>query len=301
MRELLHDVQSLLDAISAGVILVNNHGVIDKSNAAANTLFRQSLIGLSWSNISEIYPNLQFKESSFAGKKLITLEAQSLDNNVNVLGKMVASLAHQIKTPLATAMLYGQLLLDKTLPQAKIDGYIIKVNERLCTMNQIIDSLMILIKGITPSPAKISVNNIKDDLLQYVKDKKLYVDFECLIFDTIVDEVFINCDAKTLVSGIGNLINNSIEATTSLAKILILFTLEENWLCVTVSDKGPGMSEHYKNNLFEPFVSTKVTGTGLGLSILQIIVKSYRGKIDIESDHRYGTKVILKLPLVTGK
>jgi two-component system sensor histidine kinase FlrB len=299
MEALLQEVQPLLDAIAVSIILVNQHGIVVHSNVAANKLLNSPL-GLDWAKICQEYPNLQFKTTPWQEMQLITIEWLPGSSNINLLGKMVASLAHQIKTPLATAMLYAQLLLDKNLPIAKAENYAIKINERLRNLTQIIDSLMILIKGITPLPTKVPVQNIKDDLVQYVKDKKLYVDFDCLIFDTVVGSAWVNCDVKTLVSGVGNLINNSIEATTSLAKILILFSSQDGWLHIMVSDKGPGMSEHYKNNLFEPFVSTKATGTGLGLSILQIIVKSYRGSVLIESDHN-GTKVIIKLPLVNDK
>jgi two-component system sensor histidine kinase FlrB len=302
MQGLICGSQVLLDAIEHAIVIITPDGLICQSNKAANKLFAKNILGVKWASLlaDTSHLNLHIKASYVDNTQVLTVTADNTveTSNIHAMGKMMASLAHQIKTPLATTILYAQLLLNKSIPQAKIDNYILKVNERLHNLNQIIDSLMILVKGVTPPANKLAIKQIKEDLLQYIKDKKIYVDFECLLFDTILAEKYINCDAKTLVSGIGNLINNSIEATTGLAKILILFATEEGWLTILVSDKGPGMTEYYKKNLFEPFVSTKTTGTGLGLSILQLIVKSYHGKVAIESDSSYGTKVTIKFKLL---
>lgn len=101
-----------------------------------------------------------------------------------------------------------------------------------------------------------------------------------------------------------NIIINAIQAIKSqqrneLGKICIHTYYQDQWICIGISDDGPGISEENLDKIFNPFFTTKEVGqgTGLGLSISHdIIVKKHNGVLEVKSNIGKGTEFIIKLP-----
>ncbi|HYU14935.1 MAG TPA: ATP-binding protein [Candidatus Acidoferrum sp.] len=98
-----------------------------------------------------------------------------------------------------------------------------------------------------------------------------------------------------------NLLQNAIDAVGAAGRIEIETQVEPDWLVLSVTDSGPGLSETARRHLFEPFYTTKGVGrgTGLGLATCYQIVRAHGGTISLDEAHRCGARFVVKLPLVT--
>jgi two-component system sensor histidine kinase AtoS len=91
---------------------------------------------------------------------------------------------------------------------------------------------------------------------------------------------------------------NAAEATEATGTITIDATTTDARATLTIADNGPGIAPEIRDQIFEPFVTTKPRGTGLGLAIAQAIVDAHGGTIAISSSPESGTLVALQLPVV---
>ena len=110
-------------------------------------------------------------------------------------------------------------------------------------------------------------------------------------------------DPNLIEQVILNLINNATEAMQDMKKgkkIEITSSIEKNCILITVSDSGPGVPLDMKDQLFDPFYSTKKDGTGIGLSISNRIVTDHGGSVDISKSRWGGAEFRIELPLKKG-
>jgi two-component system sensor histidine kinase FlrB len=209
------------------------------------------------------------------------------------LGKMVATLAHQIKTPLSSAIIYAQHLTNQELPKNKLKKFSLKVNERLLYLQHLLESMLIFVKGDFPIAKPVCIFKFLDDLKTMIASLKLQYCFECIILNE-VENAKINIDDNSIICAFSNLIINSIESSNAEASILIHVYKENNIIKFCISDKGLGIEEKLQAKIFEPFFTTKVTGTGLGLAVVKQIITNYAGKISCQSSNKNGTKMLVE-------
>jgi len=98
-----------------------------------------------------------------------------------------------------------------------------------------------------------------------------------------------------------NLINNACDALGENGEIAIDLRERNGNIITKVKDNGSGIPEDKKDEIFEPFVTSKANGTGLGLSIVHRIVTSHNGKIFVDSKEGEGTVFTVELPKKGGK
>jgi two-component system sensor histidine kinase HydH len=109
--------------------------------------------------------------------------------------------------------------------------------------------------------------------------------------------VLVSADAGKLRQVIANVVVNAVEATPPSGTITINAQTHGDRATLTVADDGPGIAPEIKDQIFEPFVTTKSHGTGLGLAIAHAIVDAHGGRIVVESSPDTGTLVSLQLPV----
>lgn len=108
----------------------------------------------------------------------------------------------------------------------------------------------------------------------------------------------ISADQRQLQSVFTNLLLNARDAVGRDGRITVETTLQGEWVALSVSDNGCGMTEQFiKNSLFRPFRSTKKKGLGIGMFQSKTIVEAHHGKIHVESDPGVGTTFRVMLPL----
>lgn len=138
--------------------------------------------------------------------------------------------------------------------------------------------------SIKIEPVSVSIGQIVDDAVELVKtiaEKKAVV-FERELVSTVV-----MCDAFKLTQTTVNFLSNAIKFSPEGGKITVAIEETEDFLEVSVTDEGPGISEEYRVKIFEPFVQVPgekaKEGTGLGLAICKQIVQGHHGEIGVRS------------------
>ncbi len=221
------------------------------------------------------------------------------------LGRMVAVVAHEIKNPLMIIRASAERLAKKHA--APETGFVIEEVDRL---NQIVSGYLDFARGGIDSSVlgdeqltEINLSELCGSIRRHFQDK--YPDNEIEWLDQ--SPAGSGCSGPVICSGypralrqvILNLLINAADACLSVSRpIKVGLSVEEknNSVCLTVSDRGPGMNGKELRKAFDPFYTTKQSGSGLGLYLSRKIVAAMKGKMDIESKPGHGTRVIIQLP-----
>jgi two-component system sensor histidine kinase FlrB len=215
---------------------------------------------------------------------------------------MVASLAHQIRTPLSTAMLYaGHLCQTEIEPELRLDCAD-KLLSRLTHLEHQIRDMLIFAKGETRLVEHVDISELLTSLKGAAEPVLEKVGVVCHWENNVVDK-HIMCNKETLVGACLNLINNSIEATEHikgleepLAMQVVVTMADANTIKLQIKDNGPGIPNEHRSKVFEPFYTTKAQGTGLGLAVVQAVVKAHQGEFKVRSSKK-GVSASITLPV----
>ncbi|MCS5711429.1 ATP-binding protein [Candidatus Berkiella aquae] len=312
-REPLYD---WLESIPAGVIMITAEGMIDLYNKQAQEMLGLEKMSKDWSevlrqNVKEIVnegnyiclksghtvlfktqslPNakgqlvLLVDETEIHQSNLCTMQLQKLDS----IEKLSASLAHQLRTPLSTAILYASSLpLDSS--------YQAKIMKPLLLIKQQIDDVLMVCKG---QEKMIENMFIYDELQKMLMDyQQLHpgVNIE-LNSEKNCDKAIIIGHKASLMGALMNIIDNAIQAGKQQTFIEINLQLIGGELSIAVKDYGKGITQDELIRIEKPFYTTKENGTGLGLSIAKSILEAHQGRLAIESVENNYTIVSLYLP-----
>lgn len=212
-------------------------------------------------------------------------------------GRVSASLAHEIRNPLAAISGSVQVLkkeLALTAEQGDLMGIVLKESERVSnSLEQFLDFAL-------PSKRIFSSINLRDILDETIKilrgGGELHGRVEVTGNFRSSDVPFFG-NAGQFKQVFWNLIKNAVKAMPEGGRLrLDLFGPEKKEVRIVVADSGRGMTEEDKEHLFEPFYSGFENGRGLGLSIVRKIVDDYDGRIDVLSESQKGTEVLITLP-----
>jgi len=212
-------------------------------------------------------------------------------------GRVSASLAHEIRNPLAAISGSVQVLkkeLDLSAEQRELMGIVLKESERVShSLEQFLDFAL-------PAKQVFSAINLRDILDETVKilqgGGELNGKVE-LAGNFRTADVPYHGNAGQFKQIFWNLIKNAIKAMPEGGRLTLEFPEpRKKDVRILVADTGRGISEKDKEHLFEPFHSGFENGRGLGLSIVRKIVDDYDGRIDVRSELERGTEVLITLP-----
>lgn len=322
-ERLAHRLQSLLDLLPGGVIVIDGQGVVREANPVARNLLGQPLVGMLWRQViaRSFAPRdddghevslkdgrrLSIATRSLHGEpgQLVLLndltetrrlQAQlSRHERLSALGRMVASLAHQIRTPLSAAMLYASHLNEQALPVEQQQRFAGRLKERLHELEHQVRDMLVFARGDLPLPDRLPPQALFEALRDAAQThlQGMRVRWQC---DSREGEVL--CNRDTLVGSLLNLVENAIQAAGHEARLKIHLYRRGNLLRLCVSDDGPGIDRVTLERLGEPFFTTKSTGTGLGLAVVKAVARAHQGELQLHSRVARGTCAILTLPLI---
>ncbi len=236
-------------------------------------------------------------------ERLRQLEADlAHTNRVNMMGELAAALAHEIKQPIAASITSANALSrwlahdppDLERARAAAD----RIEQDANRAADVINSLQSFYKRGTPVKRAIV------DLRGVIEEMAVLLGTEaarCSI--TISAEIDkdipkLRADRVQLQQVIMNLMLNAIEAMKDTGGELTIKSRlnPDGWLLVSISDTGVGLPEERKEEIFDPFHSTKPQGTGMGLTITRSIVESYGGRVWATNNQGAGATFYLTLP-----
>lgn len=322
-ERLAHRLQSLLDLLPGGVIVIDGQGVVREANPVARNLLGQPLVGMLWRQV--IARNFAPREDdgheiSLKDGRRLSIATRSLHaepgqlvlltdltetrrlqdqlsrhERLSALGRMVASLAHQIRTPLSAALLYASHLTEQVLPVEQQQRFAGRLKERLHELEHQVRDMLIFARGELPLPDRLAPEALFDALRSAAEPHVLdmQVRWQC---DSRAGELL--CNRDTLVGTVLNLIENAIQAGGREARLKIHLYQRGETLRLCISDNGPGIDSATLARLGEPFFTTKTTGTGLGLAVVKAVARAHQGDVQLLSRPGRGTCAIITLPLL---
>ncbi len=337
-RKLETRVDSILSAMPVGVVILDGAGEVTEANGAARDILGDPLEGQSWIAIIHrcFSPTMaDGHEISLKNGRFVSLATQSIANEpgqiivindltetralqkkvnhnlkLSEMGKMTASLAHQIRTPLSTALLYADHLSGKTLDEERQKRYAGKLKDRLLQLESQVNDMLIFSKGGIIIENRVDVNWFLQELVRRYTDLAGQQGV-VLTAQPVKIPVSLKCNIDLLASAYGNLIENALHALSNrpenkatVKKVSLAAKLDRHGrIIIAVLDNGGGIDEAILNNVWEPFFTTKSTGTGLGLAVVNLITKSHgaehkiKNRID-ENGRVTGLSVAIAFPVI---
>jgi two-component system sensor histidine kinase FlrB len=226
------------------------------------------------------------------------LQAQvSRQERLTAMGQMVASLAHQIRTPLSAAMLYASNLKSPKLNTQTHDQFVDKLVGRLNHLEKQVQDMLLFVKGEVQLINRLSIAKIFE-LLQEATSGLPPEKRALIQWHIEAKEAHIQCQADALISAFMNVINNAIEAHGESDKSITVSSFPKgDQVELVFKDQGPGMTADEIKKIQEPFFTTKSYGTGLGIPVLIATVTAHKGSLNIVSLPGAGTEFRVSLPV----
>jgi two-component system NtrC family sensor kinase len=229
------------------------------------------------------------------------LQAKLLQSEkMAAVGQLAGGVAHEINNPMTVILGYAQLILKKINSEDQISKPLLAIEKEARRCKILIDNLLTFSRSSKLSKRFLSINGIIKEAVSLVEvqEKIMNVDFIANYGENLPETML---DSNQIQQLVINMCNNAVDAMSEGGTIKIETARESNFIIITISDTGMGISEGNKKKLFEPFFTTKEVGkgTGLGLSICYEIVKKHNGEISVESEIGKGSMFIIRLPIVT--
>ena len=316
-------LRALLDAIPGAVIVINTHGLVVDVNASATEILGNPLKNELWRDVvSRVFlTELDQGELRTADGRQFSISTRPLgyqpgqilllsdvtqtrqlqraaQQNLHLMtmGKMMASLAHQIRTPLSSSMLYLSQIVDGDLSPEKNGKFTAKALARIKHIETMINDMLVFAHGGQFHMADFAIgdllNELHDQLLPHLTQRKA-----SLLLDIPDKILLINGNKVALLGAMANLCMNAMDASKENLKININVKLGlKGNLLINVSDNGCGMDDNILKHLFDPFFTTKMDGTGLGLAVVKSVIESHQGGISVTSKVGSGTNFEIHIP-----
>jgi PAS domain S-box-containing protein len=242
----------------------------------------------------------QAAERAKAYRELKSIQARLIQSEkMSSLGRMAASVAHEINNPLGAIVIFSCLLLEKTpedFPGRKKLETIVREASRC---RDIVRSLLDFARPGAGARHRTDLNTVVRAALDLLQNQPIFKDIE-VILDLSPTPVEVICDSSQIQQAFTNLLVNAAEAISGRGQITI-----RNWrdasrqmAAVSFTDTGCGISPESLEQIFEPFFTTKQEGhgTGLGLTIVYGIIERHGGTIKVDSRLGQGATFTVWLP-----
>ena len=223
---------------------------------------------------------------------------QTKSDRLASIGRMLAGLLHDLKTPMTIISGYGQLMAASD-DGALREQYVEQIQRQFDLMAGMTREVLAFARGDTDLVVrKVYVNKFAEELTTQLGAATAGrgIDF---MLEARYDGVAY-FDEQKLLRVFHNLARNAVEAMPEGGTLRVTIDKQADQLVCTVVDSGPGIPPELHGRLFELFATAKKGGTGLGLAIVKKIVDDHRGTIAVETGPS-GTAFVVKLPLQRDK
>lgn len=229
----------------------------------------------------------------------------ALDSEKQLQQRIIASISHDIKTPLTSVMGYAERLTKENISRERFEKYIRTIYAKSRHIQELVDEfdeymsfqMEPRIKTQTISAQQLC-RHIEDSYQEDLSfaDAQLSVSCAC-------EEAELSVDLSKLNRVFGNIISNSVKfAREETLHIEIACARQERFVLFTVSDNGIGIGERDSARIFEPFYTSDESRrvAGLGLSICKSVIESHGGAIRAERNENGGLTISFTLPIIKG-
>ncbi len=314
--------QEIFATIPSAVVIIGFDGKVLQSNICAQQLLGSDLVGKRWLDIIRTKFCMKADDgheiSLVSGQRVqvsttpltsvkgqlvqITdlTETRALQDKMRQmeklsnLGRMAATLAHQLRTPLSAATLYAANLGNSTINSECRQTFQNKLMDRLHDLEDQISDVLLFAR----SGDNIAENvEITDLIREIVTDAEVVFDNAAAELSVDMDEppLVMIANASAIKGAISNLFNNALQANAT--HVHLQAKRKRGVLEIRVIDNGDGIDQNKQNSIFEPFFTTKSSGTGLGLAVVKAVVTAHHGNVRVSSVKGEGTCFTMEFPL----
>ena len=327
-RQLAFRLRALIDAIPGSVVVLDPQGLIVEFNSTALELLGEPLQQQPWRDIvhrmflsdldqGELKTedgrqfSISTKPLGYEPGQILLLSdvtqtrqlqrAAQRNLHLMTMGKMMASLAHQIRTPLASSMLYLSQIVETGLDSETSQSFSEKALARIKHIEKMINDMLVFAHGGNFNMSRFSIIDLLDELKEQIQPqidrRSAILDISGVHISASDRDLQLHGNRDALLGALGNLCMNSLDSreTTPHISIKISLTLR-GLLSIVIDDNGCGMDRHTRKHLFDPFYTTKIDGTGLGLAVVKSVIESHQGSIRLASRPGKGSRFRVLLP-----
>lgn len=224
--------------------------------------------------------------------------AAELSGTETLRTDFIASVSHELKTPLSVIQNYSTMLQNSALPEKTRVEYAKTISDTTRRLSELITNILKL--------NKLENQQIFPDMKEYDLGEQLR---ECMLgferewekknleIETDIDDISIRADGELLTLAWNNLFSNAVKFTQPGGKITVTLKEENGYAVVKVSDTGCGMTPEVGRHIFEKFYqgepSHTTQGNGLGLALVKRVIDIVKGEISVESIAGQGSTFIV--------
>lgn len=326
LRQQSNQLNQVIDSMPTGLVMLDGDGIVVRINDIASQLLDEPILGQPWFDVIKrsFKPREDdWHEVSLKDGRRVKLDITALGNQpgqliiitdltqtrllqdkigqmqrLSSLGKMVSTLAHQIRTPLSAAMLYGANLKNEKLTDNARESFQEKLMSRLSDLEQQVNDMLLFAKsGSQQVVCTLDFAQVIDESVQGV---------EALVEENQAKVTFTNncqqanChiigNQTALAGAIQNLIHNSLNVIGQGADIQLHLNEQLGQAYLSVIDNGPGIDLALKDKIFEPFFTSRSQGTGLGLAVVKAVANAHQGDVQLLASQNGGAHFCIRIP-----
>ena len=220
-----------------------------------------------------------------------------INDNLQIIGMLKSSVAHDIANLLGVVEVYLELLESEVEKTPQISEYFDDIYTELKRVSCLATDMLDYSKEkLKINKSKFIISDLVSDLRQH--NKLLVKDTNVVIEYRLQDSFEVVADRERLFRVNFNLINNAIDALNGKGKIVFKVKRSRNEAVFMVMDNGKGIKKENIKMLFSPFfTSGKIKGTGLGLAVVDEIVKAHGGVVKVRSQEGEYTCFLIRIPI----
>ncbi len=322
-EELSGRLRSLLDLLPAGVVVLDRKGLVVDANPTAQEMLGGGLSGARWGDVIRraFAPRRDDgHEISLANGKRLSVDTRSLERGngqvvlltdqtetrelqdrlsrhqrLTAMGRMMAALAHQVRTPLAAAMLYASNLRDAELPPEQVRKFSSRIAERLAHMERQVRDMLVFVRGEPEPSEQLTAGSLFEDIQEAMDAPLTASRASCTARIACDPALPLVANRDSVVGAVLNLVNNSLQAGGEGTRIDLRVLRDGERLGIVVQDSGPGMSETVLRQIGQDFFTTRARGTGLGIAVVRSVAAAHGGELEMQSTPGKGTSACLWL------
>jgi two-component system sensor histidine kinase FlrB len=315
----------LLEALPAAIVLVDARDRVDRFNPAAEQLFPCLAWGRRWSEVkrevvaAEPTPgdwhlhdgrraSVSQRPLNDRGRILVVVdvtdqrllqERVERQDRLGAMGEMAAQLAHQVRTPLSTSVLYAGQLAKEGLSHAQRHEFSHKLLDGLRHTETLVREMLAFSRGGGFNATPIRVEDALGTALAGLRPRLRQLGVRLLVDLESVAERRIAGNTDALAGAFSNLIDNALNHGGSGVTLAISAQSgPDAFLRLAFEDDGPGIDPVALPRIFDPFFTTRERGTGLGLAVVQTVVLQHGGALHAGEGALGGARFEIQLPVL---
>ncbi|MFZ6017485.1 MAG: two-component system sensor histidine kinase NtrB [Nitrospirota bacterium] len=262
----------------------------------------EKIIGLNISTLRDIGG----KDTGLIGIFQDLTELKKLETDIKkkekwaVVGELSASIAHEIRNPLASLKGSIEMLKEGTIPQNHRERLMEIALKEMGRLNRIITDFLTYSRPGQPEFKRFDLHSVLNETLELLKNVEQNKG-NISIKKDFSGRLEVNADPQKIHQVFWNLGINAIEAMPEGGELVVSTKNREEAVEISFRDSGHGIHEKNIKEIFYPFFTTKEQGTGLGLAIAYRIIEEHKGKLTVNSRYGSGTTFEIMLPMTDGK